>query len=191
MARRFARTLLHLASRAGLVACDPEAADWRRGIRQDLGIFRRCGVVKARVSGKHVGIGAMLLLDPRTGGEGGSEPTDLRRYQGGGLGRTMRAPGCGNPRGGRGEVQIELATVVRGSETPVGQGATGALRCVLTVPGGTKRAGILKRGSAGEVAAEAFSALLLRAWGLTVPDLTWWTKALRWRLPVPIGAIQT
>lgn len=67
-------------------------------------------------------------------------------------------------------MRIELATVVPGSETLIGQGATGALRCVLTVPDGSKRAGVLKRGPVGQVAAEAFSALLLRAWGLNVPD---------------------
>lgn len=64
---------------------------------------------------------------------------------------------------------LETARMVRGSETPVGIGATGALRCTLTIRSGARVAAILKRGTVGHVAAEAFSAMLLRSWGLPVP----------------------
>lgn len=60
--------------------------------------------------------------------------------------------------------------LVPGSETPVGDGITGALRCVLILPDGSKRAAVLKRGSNGQMVAEAFCALLLREWGLPVPE---------------------
>lgn len=64
---------------------------------------------------------------------------------------------------------IQWGTVVAGSETMVGIGVTGAIRCTLRVDG-KAQAVILKRGSSAEIMAEAFSALLLRAWGLPVPD---------------------
>jgi hypothetical protein len=67
-------------------------------------------------------------------------------------------------------MQIETASIVAGSETPAGDGVTGALRCVLLLKDKTKRSAVLKRGPMGEVAAEAFSALLLRKWGLQVPE---------------------
>jgi len=67
-------------------------------------------------------------------------------------------------------MELEVATVIPGTETPTGDGTTGAVRCVLVTPSGGRRAAILKRGSVGHVAAEAFSSLVLRAWGLTVPD---------------------
>ncbi len=52
----------------------------------------------------------------------------------------------------------------------MGDGVTGALRCVITLPNGTHRAAVLKRLPLAGVAAEAFSAILLRAWGLDVPE---------------------
>lgn len=67
-------------------------------------------------------------------------------------------------------MKLEVATLVLGSETPTGDGITGALRCVLILPDGRRRAAVLKRGSVGQIAAEAFSALLLRRWGLPVPE---------------------
>ncbi|MFT0547894.1 hypothetical protein ACMHYO_16385 [Allopusillimonas ginsengisoli] len=68
------------------------------------------------------------------------------------------------------KMNLEIADIVKGSETPAGDGVTGAQRCVLITPGGLRRAAILKRGSVGEIAAECFCALLLRAWGLNTPD---------------------
>lgn len=67
-------------------------------------------------------------------------------------------------------MKLETAILVPGSETPAGDGVSGAVRCVLTTAGGARRAAILKRIPKQAVLAEAFSALLLRAWGLTVPD---------------------
>lgn len=68
------------------------------------------------------------------------------------------------------EMKVEVATIVSGSETPVGDGTTGALRCVLVLLDRSRRSAVLKRGPIGQVAAEAFSALLLRGWGLSVPE---------------------
>lgn len=63
---------------------------------------------------------------------------------------------------------IQWGTVVPGSETLVGIGVSGAMRCALRVDGSIFAA-ILKRGSSSEILAEAFSAILLRGWGLPVP----------------------
>lgn len=67
-------------------------------------------------------------------------------------------------------MKLETARLVRGSETPAGDGISGAMRCVLTLSDGTKRAAIIKRMERERVLAEAFCALLLRGWGLSVPD---------------------
>lgn len=67
-------------------------------------------------------------------------------------------------------MQLQIATVIPGSESPAGDGITGAMRCVIVLPDGTRRAAVLKRAPAGEVAAEAFAALVLSAWGLPVPE---------------------
>ena len=67
-------------------------------------------------------------------------------------------------------MQLPIATVIPGSEIPAGDGQTGAKRCVIVLPDGTRRSAILKRGSVGEVAAEAFAALVLSEWGLPVPE---------------------
>lgn len=63
---------------------------------------------------------------------------------------------------------IQWGTVIPGSETLVGIGVSGAMRCALRVDGSIFAA-ILKRGSSSEILAEAFSAILLRGWGLPVP----------------------
>lgn len=68
------------------------------------------------------------------------------------------------------KMQLQTATVIAGSETYAGDGLTGAMRCIIVLPDGTRRAAILKRGPVGEIAAEAFSALVLSAWGLPVPE---------------------
>lgn len=64
---------------------------------------------------------------------------------------------------------IETARLLPGSETPVGDGTTGALRCMIELPDRRRCAAVLKRGPLGDVAAEAFGAALLRAWGLPMP----------------------
>lgn len=65
---------------------------------------------------------------------------------------------------------LKTAQLVPGTESPSGDGLTGALRCVIELPDGTRRAAVLKRGPFGEIAAEAFSACLLIRWGLPVPQ---------------------
>lgn len=67
-------------------------------------------------------------------------------------------------------MKLETATVIAGSEISAGDGLSGAMRCVIVLPDGTRRAAILKRGPVGEIAAEAFAALVLSAWGLPVPE---------------------
>lgn len=67
-------------------------------------------------------------------------------------------------------MQIKMAKILAGSEAPAGDGTTGAMRSILVLEDGSKRAGVVKRGPIGQVAAEAFCALLLREWGLTVPE---------------------
>lgn len=65
---------------------------------------------------------------------------------------------------------IQTAAIVPGSESPAGDGRTGAARCTIILPDGSKRAAVVKRGPIGQIAAEAFAAVLLRAWGLPVPQ---------------------
>lgn len=67
-------------------------------------------------------------------------------------------------------MKLETAALVEGTETLVGDGASGATRCVLILADGSRKAAVLKRGSEAEITAECFCALLLRAWGLDVPD---------------------
>lgn len=67
-------------------------------------------------------------------------------------------------------MQLQTATVIAGSESPAGDGQFGAMRCVITLPDGSRRAAVIKRGPVGEIAAEAFGALVLAAWGLPVPE---------------------
>ncbi|RYG88731.1 MAG: hypothetical protein EON59_03495 [Alphaproteobacteria bacterium] len=67
-------------------------------------------------------------------------------------------------------MHLQIATVIPGSESPAGDGLSGAMRCVIVLPDGSRRAAIIKRGPVGEIAAEAFGALVLTAWGLPVPE---------------------
>lgn len=53
---------------------------------------------------------------------------------------------------------------------PAGDGVRSATRGVLRLGSGATRAAFIKRMDRPAVMAEAFSALLLRAWGLSVPD---------------------
>lgn len=67
-------------------------------------------------------------------------------------------------------MEVATACLVAGSETPVGDGINGAVRCVLKMSDGYLRAAVLKRVPIDELAAEMFAAVLLRAWSLPVPD---------------------
>jgi hypothetical protein len=67
-------------------------------------------------------------------------------------------------------MKLEVVQLVAGTETPAGDGCTGALRCTVRLADRSLRAAVLKRGPPDEVAAEAFAALLLRAWALPVPE---------------------
>lgn len=67
-------------------------------------------------------------------------------------------------------MQIRIAKLIGGTETPAGDGITGAQRCVLLLSDGSKKTAVVKRGPIGQIAAEVFAALLLRQWGLTVPE---------------------
>lgn len=67
-------------------------------------------------------------------------------------------------------MSIGWATVVPGTESPAGDGTTGALRCVIAVEGRSTTAAILKRDRLPNVIAEAFCAILLRGWNVPVPD---------------------
>lgn len=67
-------------------------------------------------------------------------------------------------------MSIGWATLVPGTEMPVGSGLSGATRCILAIEGQANIAAILKRDPLPLVIAEAFCALLLRGWGVPVPD---------------------
>lgn len=65
---------------------------------------------------------------------------------------------------------VQTVQVVAGTETPIGEGLNKAFRCVVRYPDATTRAAIVKSLPPNAVAAEAFCALLLRGWGLSVPE---------------------
>lgn len=65
---------------------------------------------------------------------------------------------------------LKCASLVPGTESPIGDGYTGAMRCIIQLSDQTQQAAVLKRIPFPSVLAEAFSALLLRAWGLNVPE---------------------
>ncbi|PJK00814.1 hypothetical protein CO641_02260 [Lysobacteraceae bacterium NML91-0213] len=64
---------------------------------------------------------------------------------------------------------IQWAELIAGTERPIGIGRTGASRCALRVAGKAV-SGIIKRIPLEHVVTESFAALLLRGWGLPVPD---------------------
>jgi hypothetical protein len=65
---------------------------------------------------------------------------------------------------------ISVASVVAGSEHEIGEGVSGAVRCVIRLEDGSLRGAVLKRVSRQEVEAEYLAAKLLMAWGLAVPE---------------------
>lgn len=67
-------------------------------------------------------------------------------------------------------MELPVVEIVAGSETPVGTGLTGAQRGLVRFPDGTVKAAIVKRMDTRAIAAECFCSLLLRRWGLNVPE---------------------
>ncbi len=70
----------------------------------------------------------------------------------------------------RSPMPIPVVTIVPGTEQPAGEGINRPLRAVLRYPDQSVRAGFVKQMAPASVAAEAFCALLLRGWGLNVPE---------------------
>lgn len=70
------------------------------------------------------------------------------------------------------EEMLSLPTVevISGTESLIGEGKSGALRCLVRYADNSTRAAVVKRLPPANVAAEAFCALLLRGWGLNVPE---------------------
>lgn len=66
-------------------------------------------------------------------------------------------------------MEVQWAELIKGTERPIGIGITGAMRCTIRASG-TVIGAVLKRGPREEIVAEAFCAILLRSWGLNVPD---------------------
>lgn len=67
-------------------------------------------------------------------------------------------------------MELPVVEIIAGSETPVGTGLTGAQRGLVRFPDGTVKAAIVKRMDTKAIAAECFCSLLLRRWGLNVPE---------------------
>lgn len=67
-------------------------------------------------------------------------------------------------------MELPVVDLIAGTETPVGTGVTGAQRALVRFPDGNVRAAIVKRMEPRAVAAECFCSLLLRRWGLNVPE---------------------
>lgn len=65
---------------------------------------------------------------------------------------------------------LGVAQLIEGTEIPIGSGVMGANRCVIYLPDGTHRTAIIKRVNQRELVAECFCAVLLRQWGLNVPE---------------------
>ncbi|MFZ5550818.1 MAG: hypothetical protein ACOZJX_19125 [Pseudomonadota bacterium] len=67
-------------------------------------------------------------------------------------------------------MELPVVELIEGSETPVGTGLTGALRALVRYADGNIRAAVVKRMDTRAIAAECFCSLLLRRWGLSVPE---------------------
>ncbi len=74
--------------------------------------------------------------------------------------------------GGNGPARmtVPIVAIIEGSERAVGEGVNRPIRCLVRLPDNTLRAAVVKRINPEGVAAEVFCALLLRAWGLGVPE---------------------
>lgn len=70
------------------------------------------------------------------------------------------------------ETSLELSVVeiIPGTETPVGTGLSGAHRALVRYPDGNIKTAIVKRMGEKAIAAECFCSLLLKRWGLNVPE---------------------
>lgn len=67
-------------------------------------------------------------------------------------------------------MELSVVELIAGTETPVGTGVTGAQRGLVRFPDGTVKVAIVKRMETRAIAAECFCSLLLRRWGLNVPE---------------------
>lgn len=67
-------------------------------------------------------------------------------------------------------MELSVVELIAGTETPVGAGLTGAHRGLVRYPEGMVKAAIVKRMETRAIAAECFCSLLLRRWGLNVPE---------------------
>lgn len=67
-------------------------------------------------------------------------------------------------------MNLRKVKVVANTEIPIGIGKMGAVRCLVEFEDGSTHAAILKRMDSVKIGAEIFSAILLRAWGLPVPE---------------------
>ena len=67
-------------------------------------------------------------------------------------------------------MSLPVVAVVSGTETPIGEGKTKPIRCLVRFEDKSIKAAVVKHLSPQGVAAEAFAALLLRGWGLNVPE---------------------
>ncbi|WP_156957950.1 hypothetical protein [Paracidovorax oryzae] len=66
--------------------------------------------------------------------------------------------------------RISHATLCEGTETPVGHGNNRPVRCVIKMEDGSIQAAVLKRLSQPSLSIEIFCSLVLRNWGLHVPQ---------------------
>ncbi len=67
-------------------------------------------------------------------------------------------------------MELSVVEIIPGSETPVGTGLSGAHRALVRYPDGSLKAAVVKRMSEKAIAAECFCSLLLKRWGLNVPE---------------------
>lgn len=67
-------------------------------------------------------------------------------------------------------MELPVVELIAGTETAVGTGLTGAQRALIRFPDGSTHAAIIKRMDSRAIAAECFCSLLLRRWGLNVPQ---------------------
>jgi hypothetical protein len=72
--------------------------------------------------------------------------------------------------GDLGLMPVPTVTIVSGTESPLSEGVTGPFRCLVRLPDDDVRAAVVKKLTAQGVAAEVFCALLLKGWGLSVPE---------------------